>query len=52
VKKERIIERISEKVRKDLENEGSGHDWWHVYRVWKMAKRIAKGESASEAVKE
>jgi len=52
VKKERIIERISEKVRKELENEGSGHDWWHVCRVWKMAKRIAKGESASEAVKE
>ena len=44
--KQKIIERIMERVKKDLENEGSGHDWWHVYRVWKMAKRIAKEESA------
>jgi len=52
VKKERIIERISEKVRKDLENEGSGHDWWHVYRVWKMAKFIAAKESADQFIVE
>ncbi|MBM4305291.1 MAG: HD domain-containing protein [Deltaproteobacteria bacterium] len=41
-----IIKRVAEMVKKDLKNEGSGHDWWHVYRVWKMAKRIAKEESA------
>lgn len=46
MKKEMIIERIAEKVRKSLENEGSGHDWWHTYRVWKMAKYIAGEESA------
>jgi uncharacterized protein len=50
--KVKIIERIAEKVRKDLENEGSGHDWWHVYRVWKMAKRIVKEESADTFVVE
>src|SRR4030042_711672 len=33
-----IIERIAEKVKKDLKNEGSGHDWWHVYRVWEMIR--------------
>src|SRR4030042_4149185 len=47
-----IIERIAEKVKKDLGNEGSSHDWWHVYRVWKMAKRIAKEESADTFVVE
>ena len=46
MKKERIIERIAEKVRKDLENEGSGHDWWHVYRVWQNAIHIAEQEKA------
>ena len=25
--------------------EGSGHDWWHVYRVWKNAIHIGKQES-------
>lgn len=52
MKKERIIERIAEKVKKDLKNEGSGHDWWHVYRVWKMAERIAKEESADTFIVE
>lgn len=50
--KVKIIESIAVKVKKDLENEGSGHDWWHVYRVWKMAKGIAKVESADTFVVE
>jgi uncharacterized protein len=24
----------------------TGHDWWHVYRVWRMAKQIAQREGA------
>lgn len=24
----------------------TGHDWWHVHRVWKMAKHIAQRERA------
>jgi uncharacterized protein len=27
-------------------NEGSGHDWWHIYRVWRMALRLAEVEPA------
>lgn len=50
--KVKIIERIAEKVKKDLEDEGSGHDWWHVYRVWRMAERIAKEECADTFVVE
>ena len=30
-----------------MSGEGSGHDWWHVYRVWQTAKRIAASEIAS-----
>jgi len=50
--KVKTIERVAEKVKKDLENEGSGHDWWHVYRVWNMAKGIAKEESTDMFVVE
>jgi uncharacterized protein len=50
--KQEIIKRVTKRVMRELGDEGSGHDWWHTYRVWKMAKRIAKEESASEAVKE
>lgn len=41
-----IIERTKEYVRGKLSGEGSGHDWWHVYRVWKTALNIAEKEGA------
>jgi uncharacterized protein len=41
-----IIEKTVTYVRETLEGEGSGHDWWHIYRVWHMAKHIAKDEEA------
>ena len=43
---QKIVGEVSGEVRRALEHEGSGHDWWHVYRVWKMAERIGKEESA------
>ncbi len=41
-----LILKIAEEVKAKLEGEGSGHDWWHIYRVWKMAKRIGEEEKA------
>jgi uncharacterized protein len=50
--KSSVIKQTLEYVRQELEGEGSGHDWWHVYRVWKMAKHIGKGEKADMFVVE
>lgn len=47
-----LIEKVSQEVKKELEKEFSGHDWWHVYRVWQMAKRIGKKEKANMPVVE
>lgn len=44
MRKSDVIKKTAEYVRKTLEGEGSGHDWWHIYRVWKMAVNIAKKE--------
>lgn len=33
-------------VKAQLHGAESGHDWWHVYRVWQLSKRIAIQESA------
>ncbi|WP_018127884.1 HD domain-containing protein [Balneola vulgaris] len=41
LKNSEVIERTVTYVKGKLSDEGSGHDWWHVYRVWKMAKTIA-----------
>lgn len=44
--KNRLIEEATAFVRCQLENEASGHDWWHIARVTKMAKHIAEQEGA------
>lgn len=44
--KQQIINKTSEYVKNRLLGESSGHDWWHVYRVWKLAKHIGEKENA------
>lgn len=44
--RERIIENTASFVRKKLKNDSSGHDWWHIYRVWKLSKVLGKKEGA------
>src|SRR3989344_6295865 len=47
-----IVTKVSIEIKKGLEGEGSGHDWWHVYRVLKTAKYLAKKERANYFVVE
>jgi len=44
--KNQIINQTAEYIKLRLSGEGSGHDWWHVYRVWKNAVHIAESEEA------
>lgn len=39
-----VINNTIEYVKAKLEGEGSGHDWWHVYRVWKNSILISENE--------
>jgi uncharacterized protein len=41
-----IIEQTETFVKEQLQNAEGGHDWWHILRVWNMAKTIAKQEKA------
>ena len=41
-----IIEKTCQFVEQKLAGDGSGHDWWHIYRVWNLAKNIAAQEGA------
>jgi len=47
-----IIHQVAEEVRARLEGEGSGHDWWHVRRVWQLAQRLGREEKADMFVVE
>lgn len=41
-----LIKKTTAFVKSQLEGEGSGHDWWHIHRVWTLAKKIAHLEGA------
>jgi uncharacterized protein len=49
---ELIIKNISKKVKEIFTDKEGSHDWWHIYRVWKMAKAIAKKENANTLIVE
>lgn len=47
INQEEVLTRTKEFVYNELHREPSGHDWWHIVRVSKMAKRIAVVEKAN-----
>jgi len=47
-----IIEQTRQYVEVQLADDGSGHDWWHIYRVWTLAVKLAEAEGADRTVTE
>lgn len=47
MKEERILQAVSDFVEQRTTGEGSGHDWWHIVRVQKMAQRLALVEGGN-----
>ena len=43
---EQIIQKTAEYVKTEFERDSSGHDWWHIHRVWKNALAICQHEQA------
>lgn len=41
-----LIEQTQNYVKQLLANDCTGHDWGHIYRVWKTASHIAEKENA------
>lgn len=47
-----LIEKTIVFVKETLQNAEGGHDWWHIYRVWTNAKKIASSENVDMLVVE
>jgi len=45
----KLVTQAAAAVKKAMEGEGSGHDWWHVWRVWRLAERVARTEPRADA---
>jgi uncharacterized protein len=41
-----IIQKTADFIKREFGNDSSGHDWWHIYRVWKNAIAICEREQA------
>jgi HD superfamily phosphodiesterase len=35
-----LINQTIDFVKSELTKNDAGHDWWHIYRVWNLAKTI------------
>lgn len=46
------IEKTINFVKQKLEGAEAGHDWFHIERVWKLSKKIAKNEKANTEIVE
>ncbi|NMC57863.1 MAG: HD domain-containing protein [Candidatus Methanofastidiosa archaeon] len=44
---DQIINKTKEFVFNKLKDDSSGHDWWHSFRVWNIAKKIGREEKAN-----
>ncbi len=42
-----FIQAVAHEVEEKLKDQESGHDWWHVLRVWNNAKLIARDEEVN-----
>lgn len=47
-----VIEKTVEFVKLELYGAEGGHDWWHVYRVWKNSIAIGKTEDCNKLIVE
>ncbi|WCF05753.1 HD domain-containing protein [Paenibacillus thiaminolyticus] len=48
--RQELIARAERYVREQVVSDSSGHDWWHIHRVRRLAVRLAKEEGADAGV--
>jgi len=47
---QQIIQKTAEYVKQEFSDDPSGHDWWHIYRVWNNAIAICEHELAASFI--
>ena len=50
MKEEKILQEVATYVERKLSGEGSGHDWWHIVRVRKLAEKLALAEGGDSFI--
>ena len=45
-----ILQKTADYIKQEFSDDSSGHDWWHIYRVWKNAITICEHEHADSFI--
>jgi len=45
-----ILQKTANYIKQVFSDDSSGHDWWHIYRVWKNAITICEHENADSFI--
>ena len=45
-----IIQKTADYIKQEFSDDSSGHDWWHIYRVWQIALHICEREGADKFI--
>jgi uncharacterized protein len=45
-----LLQKTADYIRQEFSDDSSGHDWWHIYRVWKNAITICEQENADSFI--
>ena len=48
MKDQELITKTADFMKNKFATESSGHDWWHLHRVWQLSKFIAKKEKNAD----
>jgi len=44
---QKLVSKTVAFVKEKFEHDSTGHDWWHLYRVWQLSKHIAAKENGA-----
>ncbi len=47
-----LVERVAGHIQDRFQSESSGHDWYHIKRVWQLTRQIAAQEGANQEIAE
>ena len=48
MKNQQAVNKTADFIKKKFTDDTTGHDWWHMYRVWQLAKHISKEEKGAD----
>ena len=48
--KQDLLQKTADYIKQEFSDDSSGHDWWHIYRVWKNAFTICEQEQADSFI--